>query len=280
MRLSLDARALRLLRRLPQHRIFGAAELLLSTALAFALANLAWAIVTPVDPLGDWRLEDRTASAVANRATLFGAFDPFFRLEGGPAAAVVTSLQLKLFGTRLNEASGRGSAILAGPDGVQASYAVGEEIMPGVTLKAVAFDNVTIDRGGTSEQVFLDQSTPVPTAAPGATPTAPAAALSIATPAPGGLTFTPEQLQAGIQFLPRNADGRVTGLVLRAAGDGGAFRGAGFQDGDILVSVNGQPITSAADAQRLQSQLTPGSNVTLQVERGAETVPVTVTIAR
>src|SRR3546814_4797376 len=37
---------------------------------------------------------------------------------------------------------------VAGPNGVQNSFAVGEEIMPGVVLKAVAFDHITIDRGG------------------------------------------------------------------------------------------------------------------------------------
>src|SRR3546814_7019489 len=84
--------------------------------------------------------------------------DPFYR--GGPPQAdggVVTSLALTVYGIRLNEGSGLGSAIVAGPNGVQNSFAVGEEIMPGVVLKAVAFDHITIDRGGAEEQVFLDQ---------------------------------------------------------------------------------------------------------------------------
>ena len=42
--------------------------------------------------------------------------------------------------------------------------------MPGVVLESVAFDNVTIDRGGTSEQIFLDQSTPAPAPPPGGGP--------------------------------------------------------------------------------------------------------------
>lgn len=278
MRLRLDGRARRLLRRIPQYRWFSAAELLLLATLAVVTARLFWTIVTPVDPLGDWRIEDRTAGALAGRGELFRGFDPFFRLAGGGGAVVVTSLQLKLFGTQVNEATGRGSAIIAGPDGVQTSYAVGEEIMPGVLLKSVAFDHVTIDRGGASEQVFIDQSGAAPVAAPGATAAPPAVSLE-GPPQPGGNSFSAQQLQSGVQFTPRTAGGRVTGLALRA-GDAGVFSGAGFREGDVLVSINGQPITSAADAQRLSGQLTPGRNVSVQVERGAETVPVAISIAR
>ncbi|MGO7251648.1 type II secretion system protein N, partial [Rhizobium brockwellii] len=91
-----------------------------------------WVIVTPVSPLGEWR---PLAPAIAGSASaILEGFDPFFRVQGQQAAPdAVTTLQLTLFGTRLDEASGRGSAILAGPDGVQRSVSVGEEIQPGVT---------------------------------------------------------------------------------------------------------------------------------------------------
>ena len=85
------------------------------------------------------------------------SFDPFTRAPAANSGGqVVTSLALKLFGVRVNEASGLGSAIIATPDGVQGSFAVGDEILPGVTLKSVEFDHVTIDRGGAEETVFLD----------------------------------------------------------------------------------------------------------------------------
>ena len=56
--------------------------------------------------------------------------------------------------------SGLGSAILAGPDGVQDSFAVGQEVMSGVVLDAVNFDHVVLDRGGEKETLYLDQSVP------------------------------------------------------------------------------------------------------------------------
>jgi general secretion pathway protein C len=59
---------------------------------------------------------------------------------------------------RLNQAIGRGSAIIETPDGLQSSFATGDEIMPGVTLKSVTFDGAIISRNGVDEQIFLDQS--------------------------------------------------------------------------------------------------------------------------
>ena len=40
----------------------------------------------------------------------------------------------RFYGIRQDQASGRGAAIIATPDGLQRSFAVGEEIVPGVTL--------------------------------------------------------------------------------------------------------------------------------------------------
>ena len=128
--------------------LYSAGELLLLAGLAAQTARLLYAIVTPVGPLGDWRPAQLVIPV--DPAALLASFDPFFRVSGagGSGPAVVTSLPLKLFGIRLNEATARGSAIIAGPDGLQRSVDVGEEIVPGVTLKAVAFDHVTVSRGG------------------------------------------------------------------------------------------------------------------------------------
>ena len=101
------------MRRLPQTNVYGVAEILLLAVLALQLARLVWAIATPVGPLGDWRLTDRIAGIASGKAELFRSFDPFFRQQDGGGTAVVTSLQLTLFGTRMDEVNGRGSAIIA-----------------------------------------------------------------------------------------------------------------------------------------------------------------------
>jgi general secretion pathway protein C len=146
---------------------FGIGSILLLTLLvlvALQSARLVWAVVTPAGPVGP-------VTAQGNRLIAYsGDFDPFFRLQGPTATTSVTSLPLKLFGTRRDSATGQGSAIIATPDGVQSSFAIGEVIMPGVTLASVGNDEVTIDRGGAKEKLFLDQSVPAPVAEPLAQP--------------------------------------------------------------------------------------------------------------
>ena len=133
---------------------------ILGVLLLIQLIRLAWLFITPLGPVGGWQAQDVQVLSPESRLALFSSFDPFFRTANGADANVVTSLQLTLYGIRMNEASGLGAAILAGTDGVQENYAIGDEILPGVTLEAVRFDHVIIDRGGTRESLYLDQSVP------------------------------------------------------------------------------------------------------------------------
>lgn len=253
------------------------AELLLLAGLVLQAARLVWTVVTPVGPAGPWEGRRAEILAPAARQALFAGFDPFFRAETPPPGnSVVTSLALTLYGIRLNEGSGLGSAIIAAPDGIQNSVAVGEEIMPGVVLKAVAFDHVTIDRGGVEEQLFIDQSQPALEANPGEAG-APASAAPVAPPpqAPSG-SPTADSLKRDVGFAPRTQNGRITGLLLSAKGPG--FAAAGFQPGDIVTQVNGRTIGSAGDLSVLQNQIAPGARISLMVERGAAVVPIALTL--
>ena len=113
-------------------------DVLIALALVFAAvqaARLTWTVVTPLAPIGDWKQTAVDIVPASERPALFGSFDPFFRSQQAASSSeVVTSLPLTLFGIRTNEASGGGSAIIAGADGVQNSWSVGETIMPGAVL--------------------------------------------------------------------------------------------------------------------------------------------------
>ena len=82
MRLALDPRARRLLRRVPRNTVYTALELILLSLLALQGARLAWTLVTPVDPVGDWRAPGAVRAPLPGSAALLGQFDPFFRLSG------------------------------------------------------------------------------------------------------------------------------------------------------------------------------------------------------
>ena len=236
-----------------------------------------WAVVTPVGPVGDWRVAQPGVGG--SPVAILRGFDPFFRVSGAQGAtSAVTSLQLTLFGTRIDDASGLSSAIIAGPDGVQNSIGVGEEIVPGVRLKTVAFDHVTIDRGGKAEQLYIDQSggPPAITAAlPGAAQPYMPPAGSAAENTPG---VTAAQVKSDIAFTPRIDGGRITGMVVRSQGNGGAFRTIGLKDGDVVTAAGGRAIAGPADLDRVFSGLTPGSSLSITVERGTQTLSLAVSI--
>ncbi|SKB29925.1 type II secretion system protein N [Sphingopyxis flava] len=249
---------------------------LIGALLIWQCVRLLWALLVPLSPLGAWQPATALIAPPAERRALFSAFDPFFRSAAqGPASATVTSLGLRLYGINLNEATGGGSAIIAGEDGVQASYAVGDEIAPGVRLAGVAFDHVTLDRGGARESLFLDQSGD-PAAAQ---PSLPAPTSGIGVPAasrgPSG-DLTAEAIKAGVRLAPRTENGRVTGIIVQPQGDGSAFRAAGLRPGDVIRSIGGRPIGSAGDAAALANQFAPGARLSLEVERGANVVPVAI----
>ena len=278
MRLFMDGRARRLLRRVPVVNLYSAAELLLLGALAIQVARLLWVLATPVGPLGEWRPATPAVAGLPGDA--LASFDPFFRLDGDTAApATVTSLQLTLFGTRIDEAQGGGSAIVAGPDGVQQSVAVGQEVAPGVLLKSVAFDHVTLERGGTLEDLFIDQSKSVQPVNPAATP--PGVAPAPAAPAPMALggAMGANPLRSEIGFIPRIDAGRVSGLTVRPQGTGVLFRQAGLRDGDVVTSIGGRPVGGADDIDRVGSELRAGGSIPIIVERGGQTLSLSITVS-
>lgn len=260
----------------------------LVAALGFILivqcVRLLFVIITPTTTLGPWQPRQPVDLPADAKADLFARVDPFYRSATTPEAgtATVTSLQLQLFGVRID--GGGGSAIIAGSDGVQNSIGVGEDIQPGVKLKAVHFDHVEIDNGGKVELLYLDQGQGAPAgaspaAASPAAPGAPAAPpqqtnVSVSPPAP----INARSLRAGIAFTPRTIGNRVTGISVGEQGDGSAFAAAGFRSGDVIRAVNGRPVASAADVSAIAAQLQPGARLSLDIERGAGTVPIAITI--
>ena len=274
MRLKFDARTRAIFRRVPVINVYSLAELALLALLALQSARLVWAVLTPVSPLGEWRLA--AVGAPGASADILKGFDPFFRSAADTGPSTVTALQLKLFGTRMDEAMGRGSAIIAGPDGLQKSIAIGEEIVPGVTLKSVAFDHVVLDRGGAAEDLFLDQSggaAPVSPDAPAGAPAANPVTL------PGsGAGISVQQLQSDIGFIPRLDGGRISGLVVRPQGTGATFRAAGLRDGDIITAIGGRPVTGQGDLDRVSADMAKGGTLSITVERGGQTLPIAISI--
>lgn len=244
---------------------------LLLAILAVQLARLIWAGVTPVGPLGDWRLAGVTAISPAAQAALIAAVNPFDRMA---ASEVVSSLpsDLKLFGVRASGGVIPGGAIVGLPDGQQISVSVGEPVMPGVLLVAVGFDYAEVDRQGSRQRLFMDQDKPAETLGARSSSAVPQAAKATA--------LTVEAVRAAVSFSPRQSETGLTGITVVPGSDQAIFAAIGFKSGDVIVAVNGARIASAADVAQLQQSLTPGSSLALTVDRGGQQIPITLSLAK
>ncbi len=245
------------------------ADVVLVLAVAGAAVMLLWAFIHPLGPVGRWQAV--RGVPVVSDPLLLTRFDPFFREGGAGGTAAVTSLPLKLFGIRVDQAMGRGSAIIATPDGVQSSYAVGDEIVGGVKLKSVAFDHIVLERGGVDEQLFLDQSVAAPVAgAPGAPPP-PGTPPAVVAPS---AQITPQALAEGIAFAPRSEKGAAPGFVVGPKGSGTLFAQTGLVQGDVVTQINGQPVRSVDDIASAVVRVPPGGRLNFMIERNGTTMNV------
>lgn len=252
---------------------------MLIVALIWAAVSLFWTLVRPMGPVGRWQASGN--GGVVADPLILTRFDPFFRLQEA-AAPSVTSLNLKLFGTRIDSAMGRGAAFVTTPDGVQNSYVVGDEIVPGVKLKSIASDNITLERGGTTEQLYLDQSVAAAVVQPGVSPVPgvappPGAPAISSAPRP---PLSPRAIIEGINFVPRIERGVVTGFQVAPKGSSDAFNASGLQQGDIVTQIDGAPIRSAEGAMAAINGLAPEARVSFTVDRGGKPVVVTAGAAR
>lgn len=228
---------------------------LLLALLAWQAARLFWILASPPAPVG--------ALAPAPVAVAAAAFapvaDPFFRTGPANGLVAVAPSELRLFATRLTPAPA--SAILQWKEAPQAVLLLGEALDNGMVLAEVHTGHVLLrDAAGGSHRLELPATE---AAAPASPP--PASALPSAAP-PAAAAVAPAELLQGAGLLPAAGGG----YTVVARGDGQALRQAGLQAGDVLMSVNGSPLTPET-LTRLQDELSAGDQATLTVQRGGKT---------
>lgn len=242
-------------------------EVILAMLIAFLLAQAALAFFAPLPvPKGD------RMAALSNQTvetTPIAARNPFPKqavepvvVEAAPELAE-TALDLGLTGV-WPEASG-GSAIIRRPDGKQRRFAVGEEIVSGVTLAAVYSDQVIIEQNGVREALRFETKAPIERIAPQSVGRGP-----VSQPErkidnrvdDGQFSLNAFRLQP-----VRDSSGSPA-IAIFAGRDPAAFRAAGLEDGDILRSVNGAPPPlTPQDLSALLQQLARVGAATIVVER-------------
>jgi len=234
-------------------------EFALIAGLAIQGVRLLWAIITPVGALG---LPAQISLPQAKADfTVLSRFDPFFRgLDGsGTARSSAASGAYALFGVRVG---GRGSAILAGPDGTQGSYLVGETVAPGLVLTSVGADHAILSRAGARTRIVFA----TPSSSSFSSPLAPPLSADA-----GSGTIVPKVFLSQNTFQPRVEKGQVLGYSVAPRDSGQSLQQAGLQAGDVIRTINGSAL-SRNRFEEIESEFSGASQVKLTVERDGQVI--------
>ncbi|PPU77781.1 type II secretion system protein C [Xanthomonas cucurbitae] len=239
----------------------------LAVLLAVQALRLLWLLVTPIGPLG---MRTQAIETTSDLSAL--RRDVFHR-----TVSDVNSDGIVLHGVRAGGA--HAAAYLSDGNGGQGAYRVGDTVLPGVVVQAIAADHVLLRTGSGVRRLALIDATPkVPATTPPMAGTA-AAAMSNVGNATDATTATaaaaavdPQQLLSSTG-LRASEDG--SGFTIMPRGDGALLRQAGLVAGDVLTQINGRTL-DAEHLRELQDELRDGQAATLTYRRNGQTHTMTL----
>lgn len=241
-------------------RVINVAALLLLT---YSLAQWTWRLVGSPDPAPAPAIRP-TATATQETAlrdllaaSLFGHAPV---TAGSSSNLPLTALNLVLTGVM---ASGQSGFALISVDGaVELPYGVGQDVTAGAKLHAVYGDRVVLRRGGTLETLPLKENDAklAPGSIVSGTPVPPSPGNIVRAQGPNSFAVAREGINRQLQtpeFLSQaqmvpNAGG---GFLVRQIQAGSLYERLGLRAGDVIRSVNGQPINNIDEVMRLYQQL-------------------------
>ncbi|APP81873.1 type II secretion system protein N [Xanthomonas hortorum] len=239
----------------------------LLAVLALQCARLLWVLITPIGPLGTGQVATvADADVPALRRDVFYRSVPESNSDG-----------IVLHGVRAGGT--QAAAFLSNGDGKQGAYRVGDAVVPGVVVHAIASDHVLLRASNGVRRLALVESMASSSASLAANATtsassAPAVMSNVGTAA-GAAAATavdPQQLltTAGLRA---STDG--SGFTVMPRGDGALLRQAGLAPGDVLTQINGRTL-DAEHLRELQDELRDGQAATLTYRRDGQTHTMTL----
>lgn len=253
--------------------------LLLLTA---SLAQWTWLMIKP--PLPPLVVAPSAPPVSANT----------FSLQPLLAAHLFGQVSQELTGRRLNNlpisslnlvlngviASGAGGYALISVNGQsQEPFAVGQTITDSAVLQAVYSDRVVISRNGALESLLLEgadnSQPPQDMDAPATNRTASAATDIVRETGANHYMVARDQLAAQMRtpdFLKQATliPSSGGGFLVRQIQPNSLYEKLGLRAGDVIKSVNGQPINTAEDAIKLYQQMSSIGSVQMEVIRGGK----------
>ncbi len=253
-----------------------------------------------IDALRSWPLFGQPGAAVVAEPET-GQLAATPEREGIEKGARETRLDLVLRGVIAFSADGAGSAIIE-YRGQQAIYAVDDTLPVAgrVSLAKVMPFQVVLDNGGSYELLTLYQPSSLDAQLAGMTPVAPASSPAVAPPpaavrvidkrtdevttalAQGyreQLYQDPQSLAELVRIAAVREGGELQGYRLTPGRDREQFERLGFRAGDLVLAVNGMPLSDPANTMRLYQAMRSASEASFDLLRGGEPVAVNVSLS-
>lgn len=261
-------RALPSLKPLMSARGRSALACVLLALLALQCARVVWVMITPIGPLGTAQVATPAQAEVPALRR-----DVFYR-----SVAEANSDGIVLHGVRAGGA--QAAAFLSNGDGRQGAYRIGDGVVAGVTVQAIASDHVLLRTGSGVRRLALVESTASAAATSPATTTtaaaggAPAVTSNVGTAA-GTATAAAVDPQQLLTTAGLRASEDGSGFTVMPRGDGALLRQAGLAPGDVLTQLNGRTL-DAEHLRELQDELRDGQAATLTYRRDGQTHTMTL----
>lgn len=257
---------------------------LLAAALALAfIAILAWQVA---DLLWRWLAPAPVSSALQTSPTnTANDWDRARRLFGDDSSAgpATSSSGIRLRGVYAVDGKTLSAAVVNTGGKRDLAVRIGEEIEKGVTLAAVEADYIEISRNGARERIELDRRIIAPRPGTGGPAGARGFRLNVASTGPNAYSLSRSELNTTLQDPNQLAfTGRISsangGVRIDSAPAGSLPQKLGLAEGDVIRSLNGQPVSSIGDLARLYGQFGNLNAVRADVTRGSQNLSLTLQI--
>jgi len=197
-----------------------------------------------------------------------------------PKPVHISPLTMQLLGTIV--AGKHSAAIIRINTGAkQRMFALHDTLQPHVTLEQVEAQSITVNHNGTLETIYLKKDAAAHHAMPTHTPTP-----STATPPSYQARQTIHRsylnrnlhnfpkLLSQARVVPHFNQGKPDGFVINNIAPNSLYQHIGLRDGDIILKVNGQAITSAQQGMQMYQALQNASSIDLELRRNGATLPI------
>lgn len=182
-----------------------------------------------------------------------------------------TRAQLKLHGVFVGEEST--GAIIGEQNGRQQFVRVGGAITDGIELKEVHQDHVVIERNGKVESLRFPKAERLASEPEAQAP------VVVSTPDTGQpldvvnlQELETEEIARYLRAFPVKDQGAFVGYRVLPGRDRSLYQALGLRPGDVITTVNGQPVEEAGGPDGFLQQLSANRNPAVTVRRGPETL--------